>query len=205
MSGDSEQTYFSDGVTEDIITELSRFRALFVIARNSSFAFRDQQVGFHEIVRQLGVQYLLEGSVRRAGNRVRITAQLIEGATANHLWAERYDRELADIFAVQDEVVRTVVATVAGRVEAAGAGSAKRKPPESLVAYDHLLRGLEQLSLPGDEHNVVPARSTHSPQDEFNAWGTGGCTGLDSQQSCRCFGNFFPGSGVFASRVSGCP
>ena len=101
---------------------------------------------------------MLEGSVRKAGNRVRITAQLINTLTGAHLWAERYDRELEDIFTVQDEVVRTVVATVAGRLEATGAEIAKRKPPESLVAYDYVLRGLEQLNLEGDEHNSEALR-----------------------------------------------
>jgi adenylate cyclase len=158
MSGDPEQAYFSDGVTEDIITELSRFRSLFVIARNSSFAFRSEPIDIAEVARRLGVQYVVEGSVRRAGNRIRITAQLIEAANATHLWAERYDRELEDIFAVQDEVVRTVVATVAGRVEVAGAETAKRKLPENLVAYDYVLRGIEQLYLEGEEHNAEAHR-----------------------------------------------
>jgi adenylate cyclase len=158
MSGDPEQRYFGDGVVEDIITELSRFRSLFVIARNSSFAFRDERISIAEVARRLGVHYVVEGSVRRVGNRVRITAQLIEAANGTHLWAERYDRELEDIFAVQDEVVRTVVGTVAARVEVAGAQFAKRKPPESLVAYDYVLRGLEQLNLEGEEHNSEARR-----------------------------------------------
>jgi adenylate cyclase len=158
MSGDPEQAYFSDGVTEDIITELSRFRSLFVIARNSSFALRGEQIDIPQIARRLGVQFVVEGSVRRAGRRVRITAQLISAATGAHLWAERYDRELEDIFAVQDEVVRTVVATVAGRLEVAGAEIARRKPPDSLVAYDYILRGLEQLNLEGKEHNSEARR-----------------------------------------------
>lgn len=158
LSGDPEQAYFGDGVVEDIITELSRFRSLFVIARNSSFAFRDERIDIAEIARRLGVQYVVEGSIRKVGNRVRITAQLIDAARGAHLWAERYDRELEDIFAVQDEVVRTVVATVAGRVEMAGAQVAKRKPPENLVAYDYVLRGLEQLSLVGEEHNSEARR-----------------------------------------------
>jgi adenylate cyclase len=153
MSGELEQQYFSDGITEDIITELSRFRSLFVIARNSSFAFRDERIDISEIARRLGVQYVVEGSIRKSGNRVRITAQLIDAASGAHLWADRYDRDLEDIFAVQDEVVQTIVATVAGRVEVAGAQFAKRKPPESLVAYDYVLRGLEQLNLVGEEHN----------------------------------------------------
>ena len=158
MSGDPEQQYFGDGVVEDIITELSRFRSLFVIARNSSFAFRGEAIDLGEIARRLGVQFVVEGSIRRAGNRVRITAQLIDARTGAHLWAERYDRELEDIFAVQDEVVHTVVATVAGRVEAAGAEVAKRRPPESLIAYDYVLRGLEQLNLAGEEHNAAARR-----------------------------------------------
>jgi adenylate cyclase len=158
ISGDPDQVYFSDGITEDIITELSRFRSLSVIARNSSFAFRNERIDVGEIARRLRVQFVLEGSVRRAGNRVRITVQLINALTGAHLWAERYDRELEDIFAVQDEVVRTVVATVAGRLEATGAEIAKRKPPESLVAYDYVLRGLEQLNLEGEEHNSEALR-----------------------------------------------
>jgi adenylate cyclase len=158
ISGDPDQVYFSDGITEDIITELSRFRSLNVIARNSSFAFRNERIDVGEIARRLRVQFVLEGSVRRAGNRVRITVQLINAPTGAHLWAERYDRELEDVFAVQDEVVRTVVATVAGRLEVTGAQIAKRKPPESLVAYDYVLRGLEQLNLEGEEHNSEALR-----------------------------------------------
>ncbi len=141
MSGDPDQAYFSDGMTEDLITELARFRSLFVIARNSSFAFRGRAVDVAEVGRQLGVQYVVEGSVRKAGNRVRITAQLIDAATENHIWAERYDRDLDDIFAVQDEVVRTVVATLAGRLEQASQERAKQKPPSNLGAYDFFLRG----------------------------------------------------------------
>src|SRR5262249_55299885 len=129
MSGDPEQEYFSDGITEDIITELSRFRSLFVIARNSSFAFKGKAAKVQEIAKELGVAYVVEGSVRKTATRIRITAQLIDAANGTHLWAERYDQGLEDIFAVQDEVVRTVVATVAGRVEVAGAQFAKRKPP----------------------------------------------------------------------------
>jgi adenylate cyclase len=157
LSGDPEQTYFSDGVTEDIITELCRFRSLFVIARNSSFAFRGERIDFAEVARRLGVQYIVEGSVRKAGNRIRITAQLIEAANAAHLWAERYDRELADIFAVQDEVVRALVAAVAGRVEVAGAEVARRKRPESLVAYDLVLQGMERLNLGGGQQHSAEA------------------------------------------------
>jgi adenylate cyclase len=141
MSGDPEQEYFSDGITEDIITELARFRSLFVIARHSSFTFRGQSPDLQSIGKKLGVQYIVEGSVRRAGERVRINAQLVEAATGNHIWAERYDRLLDDIFAVQDEVTRTIVAVLPGRLEGDYAERARRKPTASMTAYDNLLRG----------------------------------------------------------------
>ncbi len=142
MSGDPEQEYFSDGITEDIITELSRFRSLFVIARNSSFVYKGQSVNVGKVGRELGVAYVVEGSVRKAGNRVRISAQLVEATTGNHLWAERYDRELEDIFAVQDEVVQTISSTIGGRVESDGRKRVARMSGESLLAYDHVLRGI---------------------------------------------------------------
>ena len=142
MSGDPEQEYFSDGITEDIITELSRFRSIFVIARNSSFTFKGAAIDVTEVGRKLGVSYVVEGSVRKVGNRVRISAQLVEATTGNHLWAERYDRELEDIFAVQDEVVQTIASTIGGRVESAGRKHAERLSGESLLAYDHVLRGI---------------------------------------------------------------
>jgi TolB-like protein/Tfp pilus assembly protein PilF len=154
MSGDPEQTYFSDGITEDIITELSRFHSLFVIARNSSFSFRDRNVNATEVGRQLNVQYVVEGSVRKSGNTVRVTVQLIEAASAHHLWAERYDRELEDIFAVQDEITQTIVATLPGRLEDAGRQNATRKPTGSLTAYDYLLIGLERFNRFTREQNA---------------------------------------------------
>ena len=140
MSGDPEQEYFSDGITEDIITEFSRFHSLFVIARNSSFTFKGQAVDMTDVGRTLGVQYVVEGSVRKAANRVRVTAQLVEAETGNHIWAERWDRELKDIFAVQDELVRTIVSTVGGRIDAIGKVSATRKSEAHLRAYDFYLR-----------------------------------------------------------------
>jgi TolB-like protein len=141
MSGDPEQDYFSDGITEDIITELSRFGVLYVVARNSSFAFKGDTVSIQEVGRKLGVHYVVEGSVRRAGNRVRITAQLIDAESGNHVWAERYDRELEDIFAVQDEVTRSIVGVLPGRVEEAVAERASRKRTENMKAYELLLKG----------------------------------------------------------------
>ena len=125
MSDSPEQTYFSDGITEDIITELTRFRTLFVIARNSSFAFRDERLDASEIGRRLGVQYLLEGSVRRSGNRLRVIAQLVETASGNHLWAERYDRNVEDLFDIQDELARTIVGTRPAHLRFCGNGSEK--------------------------------------------------------------------------------
>jgi adenylate cyclase len=143
MSGDPEQEYFADGITEDIITELARNRGLFVIARNSSFTFKGTATNVGEVGRKLGVRYLVEGSVRKADQRVRITAQLIEAATGSHIWAERYDRDLEDIFAVQDEVTRSIVAAVPGHLESDIVKASRRKPTESLGAYDHYLRGME--------------------------------------------------------------
>jgi TolB-like protein/Tfp pilus assembly protein PilF len=140
MSGDPEQTYFSDGITEDILTELSRFRALSVIARNSSFRFRGGDVDVVRVGRELNVQYVLEGSVRKMGDKIRITAQLIDATTGSHVWADRYDRTQEEIFNVQDQVVRMIVGTLAGRIEAAGVEKAVRKPPSSLAAYDCVLR-----------------------------------------------------------------
>ncbi len=153
MSGDPEQEYFADGITEDIITELSRFPSLFVIARNSSFTFKGRAVNVTEVGRSLGVRYVVEGSVRKAGSRVRVTAQLIEAATANHLWAERYDRDLEDVFAVQDELVRTITSTVGGRVDVAGQARAERLSEASLLAYDHVLRALAEWQQMNKEGN----------------------------------------------------
>ncbi len=145
MSGDREQQYFSDGVTEDIITELSRFRELLVIARNSSFRYRGGTTDVKRIGRELGADYVVEGSVRKAANRVRVTAQLIEAASGAQLWAERYDRDLEGIFAVQDEVGATIIATLVGRLAARGAEQALRKPPQLWAAYDYVLQGREQM------------------------------------------------------------
>ena len=141
MSGDPEQQYFSDGITEDIITELSRFHQLRVLARNVSSRYRGQDIDAIRVGRELDAQYLVEGSVRRIGDRLRITAQLVDTRSGHHLWAERFDRKQEDIFAVQDQVVRTIVATLVGRLRAASAAQAKHKPPTSLAAYECVLRG----------------------------------------------------------------
>jgi TolB-like protein len=141
MSGDPQQDYFSDGITEDIITELSRFRALFVIARHSSFSYKGRTANVVEIGRALGVRYVAEGSVRRAGNKVRVTAQLVDARNGNHLWAERFDRDLEDIFAVQDEVTRSIVTSIAPVLITDYQQMAARKPPEDMQAYDYYLKG----------------------------------------------------------------
>jgi adenylate cyclase len=141
MSDAAEDIYFADGIAEDIITELSRYPDLFVAARNSSFTYRDKAVRVADVARELGVHYVLEGSVRRAGNRIRISVQLIDGARGGHLWAQRYDRSLEDIFAVQDDVTQSIVAVLPARVEAAALERASRKISSSLDAYDYLLRG----------------------------------------------------------------
>ena len=126
MSGDPEQEYFSEGITEDVITELSRFRDLFVVARNSSFQQRDKAIDVKRVGCELGVQFVVVGSVRKVDSRVRISAQLIDVATGNHLWAERYDRDMADVLALQEELAHAIAATVGGRVEAAGRDRATR-------------------------------------------------------------------------------
>ena len=153
MSGDPEQQYFSDGITEDIITELSRSRSLFVIARNSSFQFRDKAVDVRRIARDLGVRYVVEGSVRKMGSRIRITAQLIDAVPGNHLWSERFDRGIEELFDVQDELTQTIVATVAGRLEDAEIRMASTKRTDSLPAYDCLLRGIRHLRGYGPDDN----------------------------------------------------
>jgi adenylate cyclase len=141
MSGDPEQEYFSDGITEDIITDLSRWRSLAVASRNSTFLFKGKAVDVQRVSRELDSRFVVEGSVRRLGERIRITVQLIDGETGKHVWAERFDRPAADLFAVQDEVIRTIVGTLVGRVQTTEAERVRRKPPASLAAYDLTLRG----------------------------------------------------------------
>jgi TolB-like protein/Flp pilus assembly protein TadD len=140
MSGDHDQEYFSDGISEDIITNLSRNRVFFVISRSTSFTYKGAAVDVAKVARELGVRYVLEGSVRRAGNRVRITAQLIDAASGHHLWADRYDRELADVFVVQDEIARNITGAIAPGIISAEMQHAQRKDPSQLDAWDHIMR-----------------------------------------------------------------
>ena len=155
MSGDLGQDYFSDGITEDIITDLSRFSELIVIARNSSFQYKGKSVDIRQVGRELGVRYVLEGSIRRAGKRIRISAQLIDATTGAHRWADRYDRKLDDTFAVQDEVVRTIVAVLAVQVNRAETERALAKPPAVWLAYDNYLRAAHTLALFNSSFNKV--------------------------------------------------
>jgi len=142
MSGDPEQEYFADGIVDEIITALSRFRSLFVIARNSSFTYKGRAVDVKEVGRELGVRYVLEGSVRKSSNRVRITGQLVDATTGAHLWADRFDGSLEEIFDLQDSVTVSVVGAIAPKIEQAEIERAKRKPTESLDAYDYYLRAI---------------------------------------------------------------
>ena len=154
MSGDPEQEYFADGIAEDIITALSKLSQLLVIARNSSFTYKGRAVKVPDIAKELGVRYVIEGSVRKAGNRVRITAQLIDSNTGGHLWAERYDRELTDIFAVQDEVTQEIVSAMAVSLTGDERERLKVTGTENLEAYDYFLRSREQYRLGSKEGNA---------------------------------------------------
>ncbi len=158
MSSDADHEYFADGVAEDIITELSRFRSLCVISRQSSFVFKGRSGDVRDIGRELAAQYILEGSVRRAAERIRVTVQLVEAATGKHLWAERFDRNIGDIFAVQDDIVQRIVASLALHVEGAEKARNLQRPTASFSAYDHWLRGKHVLSNGTSREEVLQAR-----------------------------------------------
>jgi TolB-like protein/class 3 adenylate cyclase len=162
MSGDPDQDYFADGIVDDIITALSRFKAMFVIARNSSFTYKGHAVDVKQVGRELGVRYVLEGSVRKAANRVRITGQLVDTATGVHLWADRFDGGLGDIFDLQDQVTEHVVGAITPAVEKAEIERAKRKPTENLDAYALYLRGLASLYHAGRQANDEALRLLNS-------------------------------------------
>jgi TolB-like protein len=155
MSGDPEQEYFSDGISEDIITALSKLRWFFVIARNSSFIYKGKAVHMKQVAEELGVGYVVEGSVRKGGDRVRITAQLNDVATGSHIWAERYDRALADVFAVQDEITEAIVAAIEPQLYAAENFRVARKPPNSMDAWDLVVRALSHYWRVTRQDNLV--------------------------------------------------
>jgi len=155
LSGDKEQEYFSDGITEDLITDLSKISGLFVIARNSAYIYKGKVVKAAEVGREFGVRYVLEGSVRKANDRVRITAQLVDTITEGHLWAERYDREQKDIFALQDEVTQKIVAALAVKLTEDEQERLVRKYTDNMEAYDYYLRGLEYFSRLTKDTNIL--------------------------------------------------
>ena len=161
MSGDAEQEYFSDGMTEDLITDLSKISGLFVIARNSSFAYKGKATRVQDIGRELGVRFVLEGSIRKAGNRVRITAQLVDAGSGGHLWADRFDRELTDIFATQDEVVQKIVAALAIKLTRREEQRLRRRGTNNVEAYDFWWRARELLGRGTRETNRSSPR--HAP------------------------------------------
>ena len=162
LSSDPEQEYFADGMAEDIITGLSRSRSLFVIARNSSFTYKGKAVDIKQVGRELGVRYVLEGSVRKSGNRVRITGQLVDAATGTHIWADRYDSTLEDIFDLQDRVTMSVIGAIAPQLARAEIARAQRKPTESLQAYDYHLRALASIGRFTREANIEALKLTQT-------------------------------------------
>ena len=161
MSGDLEQEYFADGMVEEIVTALSRFKWLFVIARNSSFTFKGQAVDIKEVGRRLGVRYVLEGSVRKASGKVRVTGQLIDAVTGAHIWADRFERDLTDVFALQDEVIIAVVSAIEPKMLQTEIGMATRRRPENLTAYDFYLRAMPQYYLATREGLAEAIRLAH--------------------------------------------
>jgi adenylate cyclase len=171
MSGDPEQEYFADGMVEEIITALSRFKWLFVIARNSSFTFKGQAVDIKEVGRRLGVRYILEGSVRKASGKVRITGQLIDAVTGTHIWADRFERDLTDVFALQDEVTVAVVSAVEPKLRQTEIAMAARRRPESLTAYDFYLRARQQLYLTTREGVAEATRLAHRALEQDPRFG----------------------------------
>ena len=161
MSGDPEQEYFADGMVEEIITALSRFKSLFVIARNSSFTFKGKAADIKEVGRRLGVHYVLEGAVRKASGKVRITGQLIDAVTGAHIWADRFERDLTDVFALQDEVTVAVVSAIQPKLLQTEIGMATRRRPENLTAYDFYLRAMQQFYLTTREGVAEAIRLAH--------------------------------------------
>src|SRR5437879_1993750 len=186
MSGDAGQEYFSDGITEDLITGLSKLSGLFVIARNSVFAYKGKALKPAQVSRELGVRYLLEGSVRKAGNRVRITAQLVDATTGCHVWAERYDRDLKDVFALQDEVTQKIVGVLAVKLTVPEKDRLGRAPTRNLEAYDYVLRGLEYHRRTTREANAEArtmfARAVELDPDYAKAYAALGWTYLQAWQ-----------------------
>jgi adenylate cyclase len=177
MSSDQEQEFFADGIAEDVITALSRYPSLFVIARNSSFTYKGRAIDVKQIGRELGVRYVLEGSLRQSGSRIRVTAQLVEAETGKHAWAERYDRDLSDVFAMQDEITDAVTIAIAPAIADAEQQRAMRKPPQNLDAWAAYQRGLWHLSRANTEDNALAQKFFQQAVDLDPSF-AGGYTGL---------------------------
>jgi adenylate cyclase len=177
MSADPEQEFLADGIAEDVITALSRYPSLFVIARNSSFTFKRQAVDVKRVGRELGVRYVLEGSLRKASNRIRVTAQLVEAETGKHVWADRYDRDLADIFALQDEITESVTIAIAPAIASAEQQRALRRPPGSLDAWTACQPGWWHLSKVTTEDKAL-AQKFFQQAIDLDPDFAGGYTGL---------------------------
>jgi TolB-like protein len=188
MSGDPEQEYFADGMVEDIITGLSRSKSLFVIARNSSFTYKGKAVDIKQVGRELGVRYVLEGSVRKSGNRVRITGQLVDAATGNHIWADRYDSQLEDIFDLQDRVTGSVIGAIYPQLERAEIERAQRKPTESLKAYDYYLRALAKFYKYTSETCIEALKLTQIANDLDPEFALGYALGADCLNQRKVYG-----------------
>ncbi|MCZ6590743.1 MAG: adenylate/guanylate cyclase domain-containing protein, partial [Alphaproteobacteria bacterium] len=182
MSGDPEQEYFADGIAEDIITVLSKISGLFVIARHSSFVYKEKLVSVKQIGQELGVRYVLEGSVRKAGNRLRITAQLIDSGTDHHLWAEHYDRDLEDIFAIQDEVARKVADALEVALTRGESNRLGQAPTDNIEAYEVYLRA-RRTPWPPTRHNIRSALSAYERVIEMDPKFAGGYAGKSLMHS----------------------
>jgi adenylate cyclase len=193
MSGDPEQEYFADGIVEDILTGLSRLTWLFVIARNSSFTYKGQHVDVRQVGRELGVRYVLEGSVRKGGERIRVTGQLIEAETGNHLWADRYDRALEDVFAIQDEITESVIGCIQPEVYAAEHDRAKRKPPQSLDAWESFIRAMCSSSA---------GTPTRAPRRLWRCSTAPSCSTRATRKPTACADAALPGVRFRAGRIA---
>ena len=182
ISTDPEQEFFADGIAEDVITALSRYPSLFVIARNSSFTYKNRAVDMKQVARELGVRYVLEGSLRKAGSRIRVTAQLVEAETGKHVWADRYDRDHSDIFALQDEITEAVTIAIAPAIADAEQHRVIRKPPGSLDVWAAYQRGLWHLSKFTPEDNTF-AETFFQQAMDLDPTFSGGYGGLAAAQA----------------------
>ena len=203
MSGEPEQEYFSDGISEDIITGLSKLRWFFVIARNSSFTYKGKAVHLKQVAEELGVRYVVEGSVRKGGDRVRITAQLNDVVTGSHIWAERYDRDIADVFAVQDEITEAIVAAIEPQLYAAENFHARRKPPDSMDAWDLVMRALSHYWRVTRQDSVVAQALLEKAIIDRSALRPGARRAGDEPPIQRAYGLVGDGDGIADRRTRG--